>query len=410
MCNDGQLFAAVISCDLVAVQKCLQNKAVNINAMIASKEKPDYKRPVLVALAYECSNSGGDKQLEIAKALVRAGARPEAQDSLGQSALHKRAPTITDWFMRALLACSPPANVNIKDNGGWTPLHAHARETIYWQFGAHALIEAKADVNALDNQGNTPLHMAANNASDEVVDVLLGAGADITIKNNRGETPLTISNSWQRKPDWWANKLKEFAAKFQFSFEIQGKETVTAVGASPDGRIWVGTKDRVQVFSDKGEFFAAAAEGQFKSPSGIAFDSGKDQAFIVDGAACCVLVCNLSGTFLRKFGSEGSKDGQFKNPMGIAMYTASSDGVVVSDTGNNRLQLFNTNGVHVRTIGKSLIGGLKNPCGVCVNPSGLIVVADQGHKRLLVCCTHCCGFALRPVLGVWIRHRQAGAS
>ena len=51
-----------------------------------------------------------------------------------------------------------------------------------------------------------------------------------------------------------------------------------------------------------------------------------------------VQVFELSGTFVTKFGSKGSESGEFRNPVCTANI---GDGrIVVCDTNNNRIQLF----------------------------------------------------------------------
>ena len=51
-----------------------------------------------------------------------------------------------------------------------------------------------------------------------------------------------------------------------------------------------------------------------------------------------VQVFELSGKFVTKFGSEGSKRGEFKYPVSTASL---SDGrIVVSDKNNHRIQIF----------------------------------------------------------------------
>jgi uncharacterized protein len=52
------------------------------------------------------------------------------------------------------------------------------------------LLEAGADVDATDDEGFTPLHFAAQDDSEEVVQLLLDAGADVNAANTKGETPL----------------------------------------------------------------------------------------------------------------------------------------------------------------------------------------------------------------------------
>ena len=51
-----------------------------------------------------------------------------------------------------------------------------------------------------------------------------------------------------------------------------------------------------------------------------------------------VQVFELSGKFVTKFGSKGSESGEFRNPVCIANIGVGR--IVVCDTNNNRIQLF----------------------------------------------------------------------
>ena len=93
-------------------------------------------------------------------------------------------------------------------------------------------------------------------------------------------------------------------------------------------------------------------------------------------------ICTFTDTC--KFGTQGSGNGQFNNPEGVAV--DSSDNIVVADTGNNRIQVFNSTGTFQSKFG-SLGGGdgqLNSPKGVAVGGSGNIVVADSDNNRVQV--------------------------
>ena len=98
-------------------------------------------------------------------------------------------------------------------------------------------------------------------------------------------------------------------------------------------------------------------DGEFDEPAGLAYDSTNDllyvsdtdndriQVFeIVDGNTC------PSGTdeiingvcFVEEFGTSGTGDGQFDQPMGIALDTA-NDLLFVADSDNDRIQAFTLN-------------------------------------------------------------------
>jgi len=147
-------------------------------------------------------------------------------------------------------------------------------------------------------------------------------------------------------------------------------------------------------------------EGQFNDPITVAVDSA-DNIIVADSKNHRIQVFNSAGVFLFmfgwdvtvgggigleictftdtcKFGTQGSGNGQFNNPEGVAV--DSSDNIVVADTGNNRIQVFNSTGTFQSKFG-SLGGGdgqLNSPKGVAVGGSGNIVVADSDNNRVQV--------------------------
>lgn len=75
----------------------------------------------------------------------------------------------------------------------------------------------------------------------------------------------------------------------------------------------------------------------------------------------------------------GSGPGELMRPMGIAV---GKDGrIFVADTGNDRVQSFDTEGRNAVIIG---IGELRQPMKVALNSLGRLFVADSGRNRLAV--------------------------
>jgi sugar lactone lactonase YvrE len=98
--------------------------------------------------------------------------------------------------------------------------------------------------------------------------------------------------------------------------------------------------------------------------------NGKDATFTTTG-------------FNFSFGEEGSGNGQFKQPeLGVA--TDSEGNIWVSDTGNNRIQEFNSKGEYLAKVGKEGTGNgeFKSPKGLAIDPSGNIWVVDSGNNRV----------------------------
>ena len=91
-----------------------------------------------------------------------------------------------------------------------------------------------------------------------------------------------------------------------------------------------------------------AVDGQFRQPTGVAWDKD-DNLFISDGYINSrVAKYDKDGHWIKQWGDRGTADGQFNTPHTIAN---DADGnIYVGDRGNRRIQVFNPNGDHLRTI------------------------------------------------------------
>jgi sugar lactone lactonase YvrE len=93
---------------------------------------------------------------------------------------------------------------------------------------------------------------------------------------------------------------------------------------------------------------ALAADGQFNTPFGVATDSSSN-VYVADSGNNRIQKFKNDGTFIRKWGTEGTADGQFKFPTNVAI--GSSGNVYVVDSGNNCIQKFKNSGTFIRTWG-----------------------------------------------------------
>ncbi len=88
------------------------------------------------------------------------------------------------------------------------------------------------------------------------------------------------------------------------------------------------------------------------------------------------------GVYQSKFGSYGTTDGKFSSPRGIVV--DSSGNIYVADTGNNRVQKFNSAGVYQSKFGSygTTDGKFSSPSDIVFDSAGNIYIVDTGNNRI----------------------------
>jgi len=146
--------------------------------------------------------------------------------------------------------------------------------------------------------------------------------------------------------------------------------------------------DHIQIWSTDGSYVKkfgknGTANGEFRSPKGIATGSGYS-VFVVDSGNDRVqhLLRDLTGSlsYSSKFGTSGTSAGQFSSPSGIANFTTS---LYVTDISRHKVLKFTTSGAFVLEWGGlgSGTGQFSYPYGVAT-ASGDVLVADYGNDRI----------------------------
>jgi len=129
---------------------------------------------------------------------------------------------------------------------------------------------------------------------------------------------------------------------------------------------------------------AGTGDGQFDQPCGIAIDwSGF--VYVTDRNNDRVQVFNSSGAFVRKFGQSGNGDGQLDGPRGL--YLLGSSRLFITEHDNHRAQILSPFGYF---FGK--VGGLGSGAGQFITPGDVcydlnydqMIVADTGNNRLQI--------------------------
>ena len=144
----------------------------------------------------------------------------------------------------------------------------------------------------------------------------------------------------------------------------------------------------VLVFSAKHALEATFGAGDLVAPAGIAIDASNRFVYVVDTQADQVVVFDADKyTLLRRIGTGGknhtlTSPGDFSMPTHVAV---DKDGnVYVTDTLNNRVEIFDADGNFISEFGKSGDGPghFARPKGIALDRDGHIWVTDEVQSRV----------------------------
>jgi hypothetical protein len=108
------------------------------------------------------------------------------------------------------------------------------------------------------------------------------------------------------------------------------------------------------------------------------------QQRIVVGTHGSIMLFNFYLNKVQPFGSSGSAPGQFKTPCDLVV---DSDGYLLADCDNNRIQKFKLDGSFVIQKGAKGTGSFEfnYPSGIAIHPkNGMVYIADSGNNRIQV--------------------------
>ena len=145
--------------------------------------------------------------------------------------------------------------------------------------------------------------------------------------------------------------------------------------------------DRIQIFDTKSFAYVSALGGQFSQPASIRLNPTTRELYVTDTGNNRVQVFDAdSFASLATIGTgvAGSGDTQLNQPRD-AVLDPSTGQILVADSGNSRIQLFDAATLgYVRTIGGPALGAgdddyLGTPASIAFDPvSNLVLVADSG--------------------------------
>lgn len=142
----------------------------------------------------------------------------------------------------------------------------------------------------------------------------------------------------------------------------------------------------ISIFSDKLDYLGYFAEEYTEdytidSPAGLRIVD--DKLYLTDVNINKIFVFSLDGELLLTFGEDGMEDGQLSAPNSIAVDRDKN--IYVSDSGNDRVQVFTPQGEFIRSINGSPDGQgdpvFSNPRGIAIDANDrLFVVNNMVHR------------------------------
>lgn len=121
--------------------------------------------------------------------------------------------------------------------------------------------------------------------------------------------------------------------------------------------------------------------GCFSFPRGLVVNQ-KDNVIVSDSSNHRIQIFDQEGACVRSIGSRGPSDGQFNYPAGIAV--DQQDNILVCDHGNNRVQKFDSKGRHIFSIGSHDDQTFDGPYGVAIDNENNILVCENGGNQVQV--------------------------
>jgi len=156
------------------------------------------------------------------------------------------------------------------------------------------------------------------------------------------------------------------------------------VSSSENGNILVADRgnQRIQVYSSDGELLQSIATkiGKIKfTPIDVAMDrAGKKIIVTASAPYHQVIVMDVNGKLIDKWGKAGSNEGEFRFPATIAV-SRDEDEIYFVDVLNTRVQAFDMNGKFLVTVGTWGVtpGKLFRPKGVALMKNNSVLVSDS---------------------------------
>ena len=149
--------------------------------------------------------------------------------------------------------------------------------------------------------------------------------------------------------------------------------------------------------------------GHGQSPRAVAVSMNLNIVICDSENHCVRIYCQYTGFLKLTFGGRGVEEGRLWYPSAVAIDLGRTNNIIVSDSGNDRIQIFSSEGKFLRAL-----YGFNEPRGISVNRAGYIFVADRGNERIVVLDCHgnpankidCGRHKLHSPIDVQVSHSQ----
>ena len=138
------------------------------------------------------------------------------------------------------------------------------------------------------------------------------------------------------------------------------------------------------VFDASRNLIAEFGEGKLIRPVGVALDPAQEHLYVVDAVGCEVLVFDLAGRVVNRFGRRGVGPAEFNAPTFVAV--APDGSISVADSLNFRVQRFRPDGSLIVSFGLpgDAAGHFARPKGIATDTAGRIYVVDAAFENIQI--------------------------
>lgn len=202
----------------------------------------------------------------------------------------------------------------------------------------------------------------------------------IFVVDSRQRLVLVFSPSWQLEGTFGREQLERPVAA-----AIDNENRFLYVVDAKASRLAVFDADKFTFLRYLGQASDPLdpAEGTFSTPLGVAVD-GDNNVFVTDTLNDRIQMFDADGNFIQMFGKQGVSPGTFMRAKGIAV---DGDGhVYVTDAEFNNVQIFDQDGQTLGVFGSygTEPGQFSLVTGIAVSANNHVLVADQWRARIQV--------------------------